>query len=74
MNSYEPWKPPFKYDEHGGITDSKEHKILDVRGWGFLTGKGYGAMGLNEGVASEIQDRIAERICEVLNKDWKGMT
>lgn len=70
MNDYSPWTPPFKYDEFGNwITDSREHRILDMRGWGFLTGGGHGALGMHEDDASAVQDRIGKRVCELLNKD-----
>jgi len=43
----------------------KEHaKVLDMRGWGYLTGGGHGALGLSQEDASKIQDDLARRIVD----------
>lgn len=36
--------------------------ICDIRGWGYLTGKGHGALGLSPEQAAEIQDANARLI------------
>jgi hypothetical protein len=41
----------------GGVTN-----LVDVRGWGYLTGKGHGALGLDETAAIEIQSTIENYI------------
>lgn len=57
---------PAEYDGYGQITithpDKGYAKIADVRGWGFLTGGGSGALGLPEKEAVEIQTAIGVRI------------
>lgn len=39
----------------GGVS-----KVFDVRGWGYLTGKGHGALGLSTDEAEAIQDANAK--------------
>lgn len=41
--------------------------VLDIRGWGELTGKGHGALGLPEAEATAIQDARAELFSELVN-------
>jgi hypothetical protein len=68
---YTPFKPPFKYDANGiFILDSDGNCILDIRGWGFLTG----ANGMDYGSeqAAIIQDRIGERVAQLMNEDVKS--
>lgn len=63
---YAPWVPPFRYDVDGQwIEDSKGQRMLDVRGWGFLTG----FHRMNTDAATEIQDRLGKRIAELLSED-----
>ena len=65
---YAPFKPPFKYDpDDQCIFDSAGNMIVDMRGWGFLTGKG--AMAYDSEKAMKIQDKIGERITHIINKD-----
>lgn len=65
---YRPWVPPFSYDPEGTrIIDSRDHLVLDVRGWGFLTGKGSEALAMNEEGACVIQDNIGEHVTKLLN-------
>lgn len=65
---YSPWTPPFYYDDLGTrIVDAKERIILDVRGWGFLTGKGQEALGMTENKAEDIQNAIGEHVTRLLN-------
>ena len=64
---YAPWKPPFRYERFGTqIVDSRDNRIVDVRGWGYLTGKG-GGLGMSEDQAEKIQDRIGEQVAAALN-------
>lgn len=50
---------------HGGTivcTNAKiggEAKLFDVRGWGYLTGGGHGALGLSYEEGAKVQDRMA---------------
>lgn len=65
---YSPWVPPFTYDPQGTfIADSRGRQILDIRGWGFLTGKGHEALGLHPAKATVIQDEIGEYVTKLLN-------
>lgn len=41
--------------------------IADIRGWGFLTGGGTGALGLSDDEGKAIQDAIANEIVELWN-------
>lgn len=69
---YNPWQPPFHYNMAGQwIEDSKGQRMLDIRGWGFLTGKGSEALGMDEDAAAKIQDDIGKRVVELLNSDVK---
>jgi hypothetical protein len=51
----------FGRDHHGGETP-----VCDVRGWGYLTGKG-GGLGLDDLAAIEVQKRTGEAIATALN-------
>lgn len=67
LKSY--WKPPFRYEAEGTmIVDANGARILDVRGWGHLTGKG--SHGITETLATEIQDEIGKDVAELLNANW----
>ena len=65
------FKPPFRKDECGGywIWDSENTRVLDCRGWGFLTGTG--AMNLGDDEATAIQDGFLEWVVITLNKSWE---
>ena len=64
------WKPPFRYDKRGSwITDANGVRVLDLRGWGYLTGRG-GALGLDYDVASAIQDQLGVWLASVLCEQW----
>lgn len=70
MNIYEPWALPFKYEPGGQyIADAKGNMVLDVRGWGQLTGKGSEALGMNEDAAAKLQDELGERVTVLMNQD-----
>lgn len=45
-----------------------ERTILDMRGWGYLTGKGHGALGLDSETAAKEQDALAEFIIEACRR------
>ena len=61
------WKPPFTPSKCGSVMDS-EGIVLDIRGWGRMTGQGTGGMGLSEEKACRLQDRMEEAVCEALNE------
>jgi hypothetical protein len=69
-NSFEPWTPPFRYD-HNRIVDAKGHLILDMRGWGFLTGMGGistgASLGLDPDKAAELQDKAGKNVAKAMN-------
>lgn len=66
--NYAPWKPPFVYNRDGQwIEDSKGNRVLDLRGWGFLTGKG--SLGLDENIAAGIQDALGVHVAGLLSAD-----
>jgi len=67
-NNYHPFTPPFRYEPLGPcIFDDKGHKVFDVRGWGFLTGKA--SLDLSGIEAEKIQNKIAKRVVELMNAD-----
>lgn len=69
-NPYAPWVPPFKYNSEGQwIEDAAGNRMLDMRGWGFLTGKGSQALGMDEDKAAALQDRVGTRVAVLLNAD-----
>lgn len=67
---YLPWKPPFVYNCEGQwIEDSCGSRVLDLRGWGYLTGKGSEALKLDEDRAAAIQDKLGAHVVKLLNQD-----
>lgn len=59
---------PWLYSRRGGYVYAEGDeggKVLDVRGWGFLTGSGYGALGLSEKEASELQNAMGQRLASL---------
>lgn len=62
---------PFTVDRAGYIwcNSAKGGKtvIANVRGWGYLTGKGHGALGLSEAEGIRIQEQWGSMIAEALN-------
>jgi hypothetical protein len=50
---------PWKADGHGVYVFAEDEKgqfpVCDIRGWGHLTGKGFGARGLSDHEAKKIQ-------------------
>ena len=66
---YAPWTPPFLYNRAGQwIEDIRGRRILDMRGWGFLTGRG-GGLAMDEDEAAKIQDTIGEHVAVLMNRD-----
>lgn len=49
-------------DKDGGDTT-----VLDIRGWGYLTGQGHGALGMDHGPAFDEQKEFAQRVVDALN-------
>lgn len=63
-----PWKSPFKYyPVPSYIADSLGRLVLDIRGWGTLTGHGEGGLKLSEIEATKIQDDFGNLVTELLN-------
>ena len=65
------FKGPFVYDNDLQLIrcESEEaggSNVLEMRGWGFLTGKG-GGLGLDPDDAAEIQDELGELLVEFMN-------
>lgn len=48
-------------------TPKGETTALDVRGWGYLTGKGDCALGMSEDDACKVQDQFEAWVIEALN-------
>jgi len=44
--------------------------ILDQRGWGYLTGKGYAALGLDNLTAAKMQGETQQWVVNALNAAW----
>jgi hypothetical protein len=72
MSDLLPWPLPIKLQTcDAGLSiwayyeDRAPHKILDVRGWGHLTGAG--ACNLEADDAENIQNMIAKAVCDVWN-------
>ena len=61
------FRPPFKH-EFGMIVDQDHHRMLDVRGWGYLTGTG--ALNLPHDQAAAIQDQIGTNVAALLTQHW----
>lgn len=58
-------KGPYEYDRHGTFIWAPSEKggktpVGEVRGWGYLTGNGSGALGLDSEAAEKIQDATGE--------------
>ena len=59
-----PWESETEY-ECAVYAHNHQMKIADIRGWGYLTGKGQGGLGLSSAEASKIQNANARAIAEV---------
>jgi hypothetical protein len=65
------WHAPFRYEpEATMIVDRKGNRILDVRGWGYLTGTGAAALNMSDQLAEPIQDAIGYGIADFLNNPY----
>jgi hypothetical protein len=63
------WKAPFHYcRDASAVFDVHNHMILDVRGYGYLTG--IGSLGLTDALACKIQDEVGEGLAKILNASW----
>lgn len=63
------WAFPFRYESEGSrIIDANGDMILDVRGWGHLTGAGGHNIDINE--ASRVQDHVGCAVANLLNSSW----
>ena len=61
-----PLKGPFSYNDYGTmIACAGNPMCLEIRGWGYLTGRG--ALALKEDVAIKHQDAFAEAVVTALN-------
>ena len=54
-------------DHHGDICH-----VLDQRGWGYLTGKGQSALGLDNVTASQMQADMQQWVVDALNAAWEA--
>lgn len=63
---------PLRYDRAGYIWGRSEKGgmtvIANIRGWGYLTGQGHGALGMNEATAIARQMSWCEMFCVAVNK------
>ncbi len=60
---------PFEYDDLGThIADSLGNTVIDMRGWGRLTGTGEGGLEMPEEEAAKIQDAFGHFLAETLNE------
>lgn len=70
--------PPYRYEPlHQcvyGVCHKNGHEVMvcDVRGWGYLTGKGQAALGLETDAAKRIQDQTGETIARLLNAEFSA--
>ena len=63
-----PWRAnTASYDIYADNVPKGPMKVADIRGWGYLTGKGHGALGLSYEEASQIQQANALLIVEAVN-------
>lgn len=64
---------PYKTDPFGNKiygTDDRgggSNTVLDVRGWGYLTGRGHGGLGMDDNPALKEQQRFAAFVVDALN-------
>lgn len=64
---------PLRYDDQGAhIVDRDGSIVMDVRGWGQLTGRGTTALKLSDDVARSVQDVSMKHTVETLNKAALG--
>ena len=66
------WKAPFRLDPEGlTIWDANHERVLDVRGWGYLTGKG--SLGLPDTEAEKIMEDLGQSVVRILNAQWPNI-
>lgn len=64
---------PYSTDRYGIFIYGKSDKddggvpVLEVRAWGYLTGRGHGAIGVDSPTAIAAQKDFAERVVAALN-------
>jgi len=46
--------------------------VLDQRGWGYLTGRGHDALGLDTATASQMQADMQQWVVDALNAAWES--
>lgn len=56
-----PWRR-YRTAIFGTSFDGGDSRVADVRGWGYLTGKGHGALGLDPDEASKVHDALGDFI------------
>lgn len=64
---YFPWEPPFRYLQGGLIVDARGKMFAEMRGWGFLTGRGRGANRMSQEAATVLLDKMGEHLAELIN-------
>jgi hypothetical protein len=63
---WSPFTPPFRFDPTGTmIFDSENRVVLEVRGWGYLTGSG--GLGLTDLEADKIEIEFGKRVAAAMN-------
>ena len=72
------FEPPFTHK--AGYIWAKAGPIMDdagdqihvsrMRGWGRLTGKGHGGLGMDPAEAAVMQDAIGAKIAKILTEHW----
>lgn len=63
---------PFADKIYGMSDKGGNMTVLDIRGWGYLTGRGSGALGLDKAEAIDEQKRFAEFVVNALNAAEKA--
>lgn len=54
------------------VVDARGERILDVRGWGYMTGKGSCALGMSDESAARVQDEIGRNVATMLTALWQN--
>src|SRR5690606_8041708 len=63
---------PFRYEPEGQmICDNEGNRVLDVRGWGHLHGRGGCALPFP--MAEDIQDEFGREGANLLNANWPNV-
>lgn len=66
---YFPWEPPFQFLHRAGIiVDAHGKMFAEMRGWGFLTGRGESAARLSHEEGAVIQDKMGHHLVEIINR------